>query len=161
MKAHKTDVALQARTKTVVIALGVLYVGAVLWVTLQPVPFATEGAEPRLSILTPEAWTSASSWTAGRPLEVALNVLMFIPVGVATGLLCRGSARLTLPLALTLAIELAQIPLDRISHPRDLLANAIGGLLGVALASRSRPWRQERKQTTPRATLEFGKQSPD
>ncbi len=37
-------------------------------------------------------------------------------------------------LALTLTIEIGQIPLPRISDPRDLVANMLGTLVGIALA---------------------------
>jgi hypothetical protein len=38
-------------------------------------------------------------------------------------------------LALTIAIELAQIPMpDRISDPRDLLANTAGAAIGMVIA---------------------------
>lgn len=122
-----------ARRLTVV--LGLLYTSAVLWVTLRPTPWATDGDEERLGILNSAAWSDPGSWIEGRPLEIALNVAMFLPIGVITAVLLRGSARLLVPLALTLTIELLQIPLDRISHPRDLVANALGAVLGVALAA--------------------------
>lgn len=117
----------------------VLYTGAVLWVTLRPAPWATEGNQERLGILDPAAWLNPGSWLEGRPLEVALNVLMLLPLGVLTGFLFQRRGRVALPLVLTLTltlvIELAQIPLDRISHPRDLVANGLGAVLGVALAT--------------------------
>lgn len=119
----------------VVFVLGLLYTSLVLWVTLRPLPWATEGSEARWGILNPAAWTDEAAWTDGRSLEILLNVLMFVPIGIATGLLLRGVLALALPLLLTLGIELAQIPLDRISHPRDLVANGLGAILGVALAA--------------------------
>lgn len=136
-----------ARTRfrsAVTAALGVLYAVAVLWATLRPVPWAAAGDQESLGILNPAAWLDPASWIDGRPLEVAFNIAMFIPIGVAAALLLRGRRAMLVPLALTLAIELAQIPLDRISHPRDLIANALGGLIGiaaVALLRRKRPWR--------------------
>lgn len=117
-----------------ILLLGVIYTSTVLWVTLRPLPWATEGSEESLGILEPAAWTNVAAWTQGRLLEVALNVLMFVPIGVAAGLLLRGIGSLLVPVALTVGIELAQIPLDRISHPRDLVANTLGGVVGVAVA---------------------------
>ncbi|MEI3867635.1 VanZ family protein [Microbacterium sp. CCNWLW134] len=127
--------AVRRTVSAAVFLLGALYTSLVLWVTLRPLPWATEGSEARWGILNPAAWTDEAAWTDGRSLEILLNVLMFVPIGVATGLLLRGVLALALPLLLTLGIELAQIPLDRISHPRDLVANGLGAVVGVALAA--------------------------
>lgn len=121
--------------RTVIATLGLLYLCAVLWVTLRPLPWATEGNQESYGILNPRAWIGWSTWLSGTPLEVAANVAMFLPLGLAAGLLFRGATRVILPLALTVAIELAQIPLgDRISHPRDLVANGSGAVLGLLIA---------------------------
>jgi glycopeptide antibiotics resistance protein len=137
-----------AVARGVILVLGLLYTGLVLWATLRPLPWATEGSEARFGILNPAAWTDEAAWTDGRTLEILLNVLMFVPIGVATGLLLRGASRVILPLALTVGIELAQIPLDRISHPRDLVANGLGALVGVALAAIIRHGAVSRKPRT-------------
>jgi hypothetical protein len=129
------DSAPRGGTRTWAIVAGALYISAILWVTLRPLPWATEGDQEQWGILDPAAWLEAASWTEGRPLEVAFNVAMFLPVGMITGYFLRGPGRVLAPIALTLTIELAQIPLDRISHPRDLVANALGALLGVAVVS--------------------------
>ncbi|WP_146069723.1 VanZ family protein [Arthrobacter sp. B0490] len=121
------------RSRRAAVVSGALYTGAVLWVTLRPIPWASAGSEEALGILDPGAWLDGSAWTEGRPLEVALNVLMFVPVGVTAGLIKRGITGMVGPLVLTVAIELAQIPLMRISHPRDLAANAVGALVGVVV----------------------------
>ncbi len=122
--------------RTTIAALGALYTGAVLWVTLRPLPWATEGNQEAYGILNPQSWIGWSTWTEGSPLEIVANILMFLPIGLASGLLFRGLLGVILPVVLTLAIELAQIPLaDRISHPRDLVANAIGAILGLLIAT--------------------------
>lgn len=122
--------------RTTIAALGALYTGAVLWVTLRPLPWATEGNQEAYGILNPQSWIGWSTWTEGSPLEIVANILMFLPIGLASGLLFRGLLGVILPVVLTLAIELAQIPLaDRISHPRDLVANAIGAILGLLIAA--------------------------
>lgn len=124
--------------RMVIAALGALYALAVLWATLRPVSWATAGAQESLGILSPAAWLDPASWIDGRPLEVVFNVAMFIPIGVTASLVLGGRRAIVLPLVLTLGIELAQIPLDRISHPRDLVANAVGGLLGIAAVALAR-----------------------
>lgn len=122
--------------RTTIAALGALYTGAVLWVTLRPLPWATEGNQEAYGILDPQSWIGWSTWTEGSPLEIVANILMFLPIGLASGLLFRGPVGLLVPIALTLVIELAQIPLaDRISHPRDLVANASGAILGLLIAA--------------------------
>ncbi|WP_051513963.1 VanZ family protein [Microbacterium sp. C448] len=122
--------------RTTIAALGALYTGAVLWVTLRPLPWATEGNQEAYGILNLQSWIGWSTWTEGSPLEIVANILMFLPIGLASGLLFRGSVGLLVPIALTLVIELAQIPLaDRISHPRDLVANASGAILGLLIAA--------------------------
>lgn len=127
---------MKPRTSVAAGVVAALYMSAVLWVTLRPVPWATDGNEERLGILDPSAWWDAASWSEGRPAEVALNVVLFFPLGAfAAMLLPRWRGRILIPVALTLAIELAQIPLDRISHPRDLVANALGAVLGVAVVA--------------------------
>jgi glycopeptide antibiotics resistance protein len=71
-------------------------------------------------------------------MEFLANIAMFVPIGVFL-LLLVGAERwwiaLFLPLLLTIFIETAQrgIP-GRVSDPRDILANTIGGVAGVVLA---------------------------
>ena len=128
--------------------VGVLYSVGVGWLTLSPVPFAVQGSEAQFGILSSSAWIDSSAWTDGRPIEVALNVVMFIPIGFTAGFVGRGAWRFVIPVALTLVIELAQVPLDRISHPRDLVANAVGAALGVALIARVRRHRASNRPTS-------------
>ncbi len=131
-----TTTILRRRTRMTIAALGALYAGVVLWATLRPLPWATDGNQEAFGILDPQAWIGSTTWTEGSALEIVANVLMFVPIGLASGLLFRGVRAAIVPLALTLAIELVQIPLaDRISHPRDLVANAAGALLGLAIAA--------------------------
>lgn len=71
-------------------------------------------------------------------VEFLANIAMFVPIGVFL-LLLVGAERwwlaLLLPFFLTAFIETAQrdIP-GRISDPRDVLANTVGGMAGVVLA---------------------------
>ena len=131
-----TTITLGRRTRAAVAALGLVYTGAVLWVTLRPLPWATAGNQETFGILDPQAWVGSATWTQGSALEIVANVLMFVPVGLASGLVFSGMRGVVVPMALTVAIELAQIPLaDRVSHPRDLVANVFGALLGLAVAA--------------------------
>ena len=71
-------------------------------------------------------------------VEFLANIAMFVPIGVFL-LLLVGAERwwiaLLLPFFLTAFIETAQrsIP-GRVSDPRDILANTLGGIAGVFLA---------------------------
>ncbi len=71
-------------------------------------------------------------------MEFLANIAMFVPIGVFL-LLLVGAERwflaLFLPFFLTAFIETAQrgIP-GRISDPRDILANTMGGIAGVVIA---------------------------
>jgi hypothetical protein len=75
-------------------------------------------------------------------IDVLLNILMFVPIGVGLGLL-RVRARwvVVCVLSATLAVEALQFALipGRFASARDIFANTIGGLTGwqVALAWRS------------------------
>ncbi len=136
MSIRAADARLSRRTAALVGALGAASLALVLAATLLPIPWAIDGAQQERGILDPAAWTDRSAWTEGRPLEVLANVIMFLPLGLVSGLLLRGPLRALAPIALTAGIELAQIPLDdRISHPRDLIANAAGAALGLLIAA--------------------------
>ncbi|MWC00287.1 VanZ family protein [Agromyces seonyuensis] len=124
------------------------YAVAVLWATLGPAPWSTVGYELPNGILNPLAWTMSATWSTGYLSEIAFNVVMFIPVGVlASALLPRRRAWLPLLIgvAFTTCIELVQIPLtDRISDPRDLVANTVGAIVGVAAVALTRLVRKSR-----------------
>ncbi|BDZ65456.1 VanZ family protein [Agromyces mangrovi Wang et al. 2018] len=119
------------------------YVLGVLFITLVPVPWTIRSAQVEHGVLDPQSWLLASTWTTGSPREAIANVAMFVPVGF---LVARVAAWLgVVVVMLTWTIEIVQIPLlDRISDPRDLVANLIGGLVGVALALATR--RRTRKR---------------
>lgn len=114
------------------------YLALVAWATLGPVAWRTIGYEATFGVLTPSIWFERSTWAIGSPYEFAANVAMFVPVGVLFAVLA-GPRRWAWALAgagaVSLAIELVQIPIaDRISDPRDLLANTGGAAIGVAIA---------------------------
>jgi glycopeptide antibiotics resistance protein len=125
--------------RALALVAAVVYVGAVLLLTLRPAPWALDGNEAPFGILNPAAWTEAAAWTEGRPWEILANIVMFVPAGVLAGILLRGVWRPLAPIAFTLFIELGQIPIEgRISHPRDLVANTVGALIGLALYALAR-----------------------
>ena len=114
------------------------YLALVAWVTLGSVSWHALGYEASYGVLTPSIWFDSSTWTTGSTFEFGANIAMFVPVGILFAMIAgprRWLGALFAALALTVAIELAQIPLaDRISDPRDLLANTGGAVVGIVLA---------------------------
>lgn len=83
-------------------------------------------------------------------VESASNALLFLPFGLLlAGLLGRGRRWLALGvcLAATLAIEFLQKTLlpERTADVRDLLANSIGAVLGIAAVSVAERLRRRRR----------------
>lgn len=88
-------------------------------------------------------------WVGYNLLEFVANVLMFVPVGFFVGLLVLaapgvtgwravwcGIVALAIPLALSVAVECAQLLLpERHSTLADVVANTLGGWAGVGLAA--------------------------
>lgn len=115
-----------------------VYIGFVLLVTLAPMPWATEGSQVEHGVLDPGSWLLRSTWTTGSPREAVANVVLFVPVGFLVARI-RPWLGVVVAVGLTWAIEIAQISMpDRMSDPRDLVANAIGGVLGVVLSTVTR-----------------------
>lgn len=117
------------------------YAAAVGYVTLGEVPWRTAPNESAQGVLSPSTWADPVTWEYGSPVEFMANVAMFVPVGL---LLCLALPRLALPavlalcVAFTAAIEILQLPLQRVSDPRDLVANTAGALLGVGIGAVAR-----------------------
>jgi glycopeptide antibiotics resistance protein len=114
------------------------YLALVAWATLGPVSWHAIGYEAQYGVLTPSIWFDRSTWSIGSPYEFAANIAMFVPIGVLFAMIA-GPRRWVWALVaaggLSLAVELAQIPIaDRISDPRDLLANTGGAAVGIAIA---------------------------
>lgn len=116
-------------------ALLFVYAGLVLWATLGTVPRAGFGNQSPRGVLDWRLWFEPSTWTAGLQTELMLNVVMFVPLGALLAFALRRVSFLVpvmMAAGFSLAIELAQIPMsDRISDPRDLVANTAGALIGV------------------------------
>ena len=119
------------------VALLILALGAILWLTLKPLPAQAEAAQ-----LTP--WTCVFCGTQGTA-DVLLNIALFVPLGAALAWLGIGRVGVLLTgFALSLAIELSQATLVAGRDPAlgDLLANSVGALVGASLALQApRLWR--------------------
>lgn len=115
-----------------------LYTAFLLVITIGPIPQRLVGSEAPNGVLSLDTWGAAATWGSGTFFEFAVNVLLFVPWGVlalfAFGQRLWGLAAI-LGVGLTLGIEIAQIPLARISDPRDLVANTAGVLVGLGLTA--------------------------
>lgn len=118
----------------------VLYLILVSYITLGSVPWPTASNEASHGVLSAGTWLSPVTWSSGSSFEFMANVAMFVPIGLLFRLaLPRQSAMVALAAALliTVVIEIVQIPLDRVSDPRDLVANSIGAFVGAVVGALS------------------------
>ena len=123
--------------RVVATVLALAYTALLFFLTLGPIRQRLIGDEAPGGVLNPVIWLTAETWTSGRLYEFVANVVVFVPWGflvlLALGIRWWWVAAFA-GLALTLTIEIGQIPLPRISDPRDLVANMLGTLVGIALA---------------------------
>ncbi len=115
-----------------------VYLGVVGWVTLGPQPLDDRTDSLVWRLLGFFSRHASTDWITYSMLEFWSNVLMFIPVGLFF-LLLLGRRRWWLAIALgvllTLGIEFVQQYLpDRVSDPRDILANSVGAFVGEVAA---------------------------
>lgn len=115
----------------------VAYLALVGWLTLSPV-----SGSDQFSLL----WRladfferhRATEWITFNHIEFAANVAMFVPIGLFFVLLLgrrQWWLAIALGVLLTVGIELAQQNIaNRVSDPRDLVANSLGAILGTLLA---------------------------
>ena len=115
-----------------------VYLGVVGWITLGPQPLDDRADSLVWRLLGFFSRHASTDWITYSFLEFWSNVLMFVPVGLFF-LLLLGRRRWWLAIALgvllTLGIEFVQqfLP-DRVSDPRDILANSVGAFVGVVAA---------------------------
>lgn len=127
------------RRRAVLRILIAVYLAAVAYITLNPAPADPAGNPLLRSLLRAVAAVPGLGWVDYSVAEFSANILLFVPMGLLFVLLL-GAWRWWIAVALgvvaTLSIEFVQrfLP-ERFSDPRDLLANTLGTLLGVALAA--------------------------
>ncbi len=113
-----------------------LTTAALLIITIGPIPQRLEGSQAPTGVLSWSTWIDCAAWANGSLGEFAANVAAFVPWG-ALALVVTGTRRWWLAglggIALSFAIEVAQIPTDRISDPRDLVANTLGTGIGILI----------------------------
>lgn len=117
-----------------------LVLGAALAITLSPTP-VDRGRRGQVAAVLDWAHGLGVPASFGyAELEFAANVLMFLPLGLFVGLLVRGRwwwLALAFPPLLSTGIELAQLLLlpERFADVSDVIANTLGGWLGVGIAA--------------------------
>ncbi|GAA0420002.1 VanZ family protein [Leifsonia naganoensis] len=123
--------------RRVLAAVTAVYLLVVAWITLNPFPPDPHGNRLLTSLLALFADTPLLAWVTYDVVEFSANIVMFVPMGVLLTLLL-GREHWWLALALgvvaTLTIEFVQLFLPaRFSDPRDLLANTLGTVVGIAI----------------------------
>ena len=143
--------------RRVLLVVTAAYLLLVAWITLNPAP-ADPHRNPLLEgLLATFASTPLLTWIDFDVVEFTANVLLFVPVGLLFAvLLGRGRWWLAFALgvAMTLTIEFVQLFLPaRVSDARDLLANTLGTLIGIAIVAVFAGGRRSRPDATPSRSL--------
>ncbi|WGD37859.1 VanZ family protein [Lysinibacter sp. HNR] len=111
------------------------YLGFVGWITLGPQPLNHTGTTFIYRLLRSFEGYPLIDWVGYNELELIANIGMFIPVGLFFVLLVGRRLwylAVLLSCLLTAGIEAAQVFIpERVSDPRDLIANSVGGAIGV------------------------------
>lgn len=123
--------------RPVLAAVTVVYLGAVAWITLNPFPPDPHRNGLLEALLRAVGGVPLLAWIDFDVVEFTANILLFVPMGLLLALLLgrwRWWLALVLGMAATLTIEFVQLFLPaRFSDPRDLLANTLGTVVGIAL----------------------------
>lgn len=130
---------LSARQWVGVVGLALVMLAALI-ITLNPTPVDSgRGNDVRafLDLLHGVGVPESFGYTE---LEVTANVVMFFPLGLFFGLIVTGRwwwLAVAAPLALSVCIELTQLFLlpERYADISDVIANTLGGWLGLGLAA--------------------------
>jgi glycopeptide antibiotics resistance protein len=127
------------RRRPALAAVTGVYLLAVAWITLNPFPPDPHGNGLLKQLLAAFASTPALAWIDFDVVEFTANVLMFVPMGVLFTLLLglgRWWLALLVGVASTCFIEGVQLLLpNRYSDVRDLVANTLGTLVGIAIVA--------------------------
>ncbi|GAB3617915.1 hypothetical protein GCM10027416_24720 [Okibacterium endophyticum] len=131
-------------------ALYTLFIAAL---TCGPQPVDDTRGSMLRTVLDWLAGSPITSWLTYSLIEFVANIAMFVPFGVLAAALAgqrRWWVAFAAGCACTLIIETVQLALpDRVSDPRDLVANSLGTLVGVALQLASMRARDGRANRAP------------
>ncbi|MDN4599580.1 VanZ family protein [Leifsonia virtsii] len=134
------------RRRPVLSVLTAVYLAAVAYITLNPVPGDPAGNPLLRSLLRTVSALPGLGWVDYAVAEFGANILLFVPMGLLFTLLLgawRWWLAVTIGVASTLGIEFVQLFLPaRFTDVRDLLANTLGTLVGVGVALLVTAWRR-------------------
>ena len=127
-----------------------VYVALLAWIVLWKleIPFVGTGAERQVKLIPFVATAQAGE---SDPLEVVANVFLFVPFGVYLRLLSP-SCRTWVPIAViagaSIGLEVTQygLAVGR-SDVSDVVANTVGGLVGLGLVRAADQWFHARART--------------
>ncbi|WP_431280178.1 VanZ family protein [Leifsonia poae] len=127
------------RRHPVLSILTVAYLLAVGWLTLGPQPVDAGPNGFVRQILALMRQSPVTSWLTYDGVEFTANVVLFVPMGVLFTLLFglrRWWIALVIGVAATCLIEGVQLFIPtRVSDVRDLVANTLGTLFGIAIVA--------------------------
>jgi len=115
------------------ISFGV-YTALLLVLTLGSFRQRLPGSQADNGVLSLQSWLSRETWSTGWSVEFFANVAVFVLWGALAAAVVGRRFWCLAALgggALSLVIEVLQISTARISDPRDLVANALGTVIGV------------------------------
>ncbi|WP_210649308.1 VanZ family protein [Nocardioides sp. SYSU D00065] len=124
--------------RRILVALATAYVLALGVLVTAPWGWQLNRLTVRLYVLFRYDWPIAPDWASPDHYGFALNVVLFVPLGVIAALLTRWSWwRVVLAAALaSTAIEVVQwLFLDRVGDEADVAANTLGAALGAGAVS--------------------------
>lgn len=127
------------RRRPVLLALTVVYLLAVAAITLTPQPADAPQSHIIRDAIAALARLPLFGWVTYDGVEFTANIAMFLPMGVLLTLLLdlrRWWLVLLIGVAATCSIELAQSAMPtRVSDVRDIVANALGTLIGIGIVA--------------------------
>ncbi|MCU1406627.1 MAG: VanZ family protein [Glaciihabitans sp.] len=136
-----------------------LYLGFVGYITLGPQPLDDRANSFLWRALTVFGRHDSTQWITYDRVEFGANIAMFVPIGLFFLLLFGRRLwwlAVIFGIGLTLGIEFIQLFLpNRVSDPRDLIANSSGAFIGVIVglvltAGKARRIRRAKAQQRPR-----------
>lgn len=130
------------------------YLVFVGWLTLGPQPLDRNGRGFLHQAIRFISGDNRLDWITYALVEFTANVVLFVPVGVLFALLLgwrRWWLAVILGIALTVSIEAAQLVIpNRVTDPRDVVANSIGAIIGVTIVLVVAVWRVGKRTSSKR-----------